>query len=82
MKLGIGIGPLGPPGGANIVAAAWARRISTAGVPGQRCDEIALIGPKARIRDRPQAWRESTVTMLTVGASHPETLRFMAEEVL
>ena len=53
-----------------------------AAVPEQLCDEIALIGPKARIRERLQAWRESPVTMLTVGASDPETLRFMAEEVL
>ena len=53
-----------------------------AAVPEQLCDEIALIGPKARIRERLQAWRDSPVTMLTVGSSDPETLRFMAEEVL
>ena len=53
-----------------------------AAVPEQLCDEIALIGPKARIRERLQGWRDSPVTMLTVGASDPETLRFMAEEVL
>lgn len=53
-----------------------------AAVPEQFCDEIALIGPKARIRERLQAWRDSPVTMLTVGASDPDTLRFMAEELL
>ena len=53
-----------------------------AAVPDQLCDEIALLGPKARIRERLQAWRDSPVTMLTVGSADPETLRFMAEEVL
>ena len=53
-----------------------------AAVPEQFCDEIALIGPKARIRERLAAWRDSPVTMLTVGSSDPDTLRFMAEEVL
>ena len=53
-----------------------------AAVPNELCDEIALVGPKARIRERLAAWKESPVTMLNVGAASPETLRFMAEELL
>ena len=53
-----------------------------AAVPDELCDEISLVGPKARIRDRLQAWKESPVTMLNVGTANPETLRFMAEELL
>ena len=53
-----------------------------AAVPNELCDEIALVGPKARIRERLAAWKESPVTMLNVGAANPETLRFMAEEML
>ena len=53
-----------------------------AAVPRELCDEISLVGPQERIRDRLQAWKESPVTMLKVGSSNPETLRFMAEELL
>ena len=53
-----------------------------AAVPNELCDEIALVGPKARIRERLAAWKESPVTMLNVGTANPETLRFMAEELL
>ena len=53
-----------------------------AAVPAELCDEISLVGPKERIRDRLQAWKESPVTMLKVGSANPETLRFMAEELL
>ena len=53
-----------------------------AAVPDKLCDEISLVGPKERIRERLTAWKESPVTMLNVGAADPETLRFMAEELL
>ena len=53
-----------------------------AAVPNELCDEIALVGPKARIRERLAAWKESPVTMLNVGTGNPETLQFMAEELL
>ena len=53
-----------------------------AAVPNELCDEIALVGPKERIRDRLAAWKESPVTMINVGSANPETLRFMAEELL
>lgn len=53
-----------------------------AAVPNELCDEIALVGPKERIRERLAAWKESPVTMINVGSGNPETLRFMAEELL
>lgn len=53
-----------------------------AAVPNALCDEISLVGPKGRVRERLAVWRESPVTMLNVGAADRETLRFMAEELL
>ena len=53
-----------------------------AAVPDQLVDEIALCGPKERIRERLEAWKESPVTQINVGSSDPATLQFMAEELL
>jgi len=53
-----------------------------AAVPDQLADEISLVGPKERIRDRLSAWKESPVTMLSVGSADADTLRFLAEELL
>ncbi|MFT7654397.1 MAG: alkanesulfonate monooxygenase SsuD, partial [Candidatus Azotimanducaceae bacterium] len=53
-----------------------------AAVPDELADEISLCGSKARIRDRLQAWRESPVTQLVVGTDDPDTMQFMAEELL
>jgi len=53
-----------------------------AAVPDAFADEISLVGPKERIRDRLAAWRESAVTTLLVPGNDLETLRAMAELVL
>jgi F420-dependent oxidoreductase-like protein len=53
-----------------------------AAVPDAFADEISLVGPKDRIRDRLAAWRESAVTTLLVPGNDLETLRAMAELVL
>ena len=53
-----------------------------AAVPDELCDEISLVGPKARIRERLAAWKESPVTMINVGSGSMDTLRFMAETLL
>ena len=58
------------------------RDAAIAAVPNELCDEISLVGPKERIRERLAAWKESPVTMLNVGSANAETLRFMAEELL
>ena len=50
-----------------------------AAVPDQLADEVSLVGPKERIRDRLQAWRESNVTTLNVGTMQIEALRTLAE---
>ena len=53
-----------------------------AAVPDQLVDEISLCGPKERIRERLEVWKESPVTMLNVGSADADTLRFLAEELL
>jgi len=51
-------------------------------VPDAFADEISLVGPLARIRERLAAWRETPVTTLIVGSRDPEVLRALAELVL
>jgi F420-dependent oxidoreductase-like protein len=48
-------------------------------VPDAFVNEVALIGPVARIRDRLAAWRESGATTLLVSARDVATLRGVAE---
>ena len=52
-----------------------------ASVPPAMIEEICLVGPKAKIRDDLEAWRESKVTTMLLGGS-ADTLRTMAELVL
>jgi alkanesulfonate monooxygenase SsuD/methylene tetrahydromethanopterin reductase-like flavin-dependent oxidoreductase (luciferase family) len=58
------------------------QREAIAAVPDELVDAVALVGPKERIRDRLEAWRETPVTTLIVGSSQPEALRVLAELVL
>jgi F420-dependent oxidoreductase-like protein len=51
-------------------------------VPDQFADEISLVGPVERIKDRLQAWRESPVTTLLVTAQDKTQLDTLAELVL
>jgi len=51
-------------------------------IPDALADEIALVGPSERIRDRLQAWRETPVTTLIAGTRDPRVLRLLAEAVL
>jgi len=53
-----------------------------AAVPRSMVEEISLIGPKEKILDDLDVWRESMVTTMLLGAGNPETLRTMAELVL
>ena len=50
--------------------------------PSKFADEISLVGPPERIKERLAAWRESPVTTLLVTAREEETLRTLAELVL
>jgi len=58
------------------------QREAIAAVPDALVDAVALVGPKERIRDRLEAWRETPVTTLIVGASDPKALQTLAELVL
>jgi F420-dependent oxidoreductase-like protein len=51
-------------------------------VPRELVDEMGLIGPIGRIRERLEVWKESPVTTLIVGSRSPEPLRLAAEVVL
>jgi F420-dependent oxidoreductase-like protein len=54
---------------------------AAAAVPTSLVEELALIGPPAKIRDDLEAWRESIVTTLLVGGD-AASLRRIAELVL
>jgi alkanesulfonate monooxygenase SsuD/methylene tetrahydromethanopterin reductase-like flavin-dependent oxidoreductase (luciferase family) len=58
------------------------RAEAIAAVPDAFADEISLIGPKERIRDRLAAWRETPVTTLLFMTRDLGTLRTLAELVL
>jgi F420-dependent oxidoreductase-like protein len=57
------------------------RQEAAAAVPTALLEQLTLIGPKDKIRDDLEAWRESIVTTLLV-AGDPQTLRTAAELVL
>jgi F420-dependent oxidoreductase-like protein len=48
-------------------------------VPDAFADEISLVGPPERIRDRLDEWRKTPVTTLLVGNRDPETMRLLAD---
>lgn len=52
---------------------------AAAAVPNQLCDEVALVGPKERIRDRLAAWAGGPVRTINVTTNQVEALRLLAE---
>jgi F420-dependent oxidoreductase-like protein len=58
------------------------RQAAVQAVPDQFADEISLVGPVERIRDRLAAWKDSPVTTLMVAGQSKESLRRIAELVL
>ena len=58
------------------------KREAAAIVPDALVDEIALVGPKERIADRLDAWRECGATTLITQARQPEALHALAELLL
>jgi hypothetical protein len=59
---------------------------AAAAVPDRLLDEVALIGPEARIRERLAAWkaagRAGRVGALLAGGASAAALRLLAEELL
>ncbi len=59
---------------------------AAAAVPDALVDEVALVGPEDRIRDRLQAWKEAGkkkhVGSLLAGTGDAKALRVLAEELL
>ncbi|MCS7038548.1 MAG: LLM class F420-dependent oxidoreductase [Anaerolineae bacterium] len=53
-----------------------------AAVPTALIDDIALVGPRPRIAERLELWRQSPVTTLNITTFDLETVRLMAELVL
>ena len=51
-------------------------------MPDKFIDEISLIGPVERIRERLAPWRESPVGTLLLGSHDPAAMRQIAELVL
>jgi F420-dependent oxidoreductase-like protein len=58
------------------------QREAIAAVPDELVDAVSLVGPKERIAERLEAWRETPVTTLVAGTLQPEALRTLAELVL
>ncbi len=54
---------------------------AAAKVPRELIEKLALIGPKEKVRDELEAWRESIATMLLIGGD-ATTIRAAAELVL
>ena len=51
------------------------REEAIAAVPDEFADEISLVGPAGRIRERLELWRDSPVTELLISTRSPEALK-------
>jgi F420-dependent oxidoreductase-like protein len=51
-------------------------------VPDEFADEISIVGPPSRIKERLEAWRDSPVTTLMVAGRDPEQLEVVRDLVL
>jgi F420-dependent oxidoreductase-like protein len=58
------------------------QREAIAAVPDELVDAVSIVGPKERIAERLEAWRETPVTTLVLGTTQPEALQTLAELVL
>jgi F420-dependent oxidoreductase-like protein len=57
-------------------------RDAIAAVPDELVDAVSLVGPKERIAERLERWRETPVTTLLVGSPQPEALSVLAQILL
>ena len=53
-----------------------------AAVPDDFADEISIVGPPSRIKERLEAWEQSPVTTLLVAGRDPEQLKVVRDLVL
>jgi F420-dependent oxidoreductase-like protein len=62
------------------------RNEAIAAVPDELVDDVHLVGPKERIRERLGAWKQAgekgQVGTMMIGAGQPEALELLAEEML
>ena len=58
------------------------QREAIAAVPDALIDDVSLVGPPQRIRERLEAWRESGATTLLVATRELTSLQTMAELTL
>jgi alkanesulfonate monooxygenase SsuD/methylene tetrahydromethanopterin reductase-like flavin-dependent oxidoreductase (luciferase family) len=58
------------------------KRDAAAAVPDAFIDEVALVGPKERLAERVDAWRESGATSLLAATQQHEALVALAEIAL
>lgn len=58
------------------------QREATLAVPDELVDEVALCGPKERIKERLEIWQKSPITTLNVSIDSLDTFRVMAELIL
>jgi alkanesulfonate monooxygenase SsuD/methylene tetrahydromethanopterin reductase-like flavin-dependent oxidoreductase (luciferase family) len=49
-----------------------------AAVPDEFCDEMSLVGPAGRIRERYRAWADSGITGLTIVTDQSQAMELMA----
>ena len=52
---------------------------ATAAVPDELVDEVALCGPRERIAESIEVWKQSPITTMIVGTVQPDALELMAE---
>lgn len=58
------------------------KKEAIAAVPDALVDDVALCGPKERIKERLELWTNSPITTLNISSASIETLRLMAEFLL
>ena len=57
------------------------RAEAIASVPDKLVDEVALVGPKERIKERLAAWKASPVKSMLIGTASADTIRALADMV-
>jgi hypothetical protein len=54
------------------------RMAAAEAVPNQLADEISLVGPPGRIKERLEAWKKSPITTLLAGTQDSNALKVLA----